>query len=307
MPGKLTIFRGLPGSGKSTEAQRLVQTLLSAGITAINIDRDMFRLANGFSVAPVATFEETISDTERAIIENGLLQNWNVIESSTNLNNRFLKSLVKLGTNCGAEVEIIDVNTPLDVCVERDENRRLVGGHFLGEEVLRAFAARVMPNGKFPPKPKLPEVVNGAPYVPDINRPSAIIVDIDGTVAEVDGRSPYDYTLVSTDKPKQWVIDLIQGAWVNSEQVIFMSGRDSMCRLDTVKWINRYVGENIDYKLYMRAEGDQRMDAIVKLELFNKHIRHNYNVRYCVDDRAQVIRMYRSIGLNVLDVAGHTF
>lgn len=307
MPGKLTIFRGLPGSGKSTEARALVQTLLKLGVTAINIDRDMFRLASGFGVAPAGAYEETISNVQQTIIENGLLQNWCVIESSTNLNAKFLKELVKFGANCGAEVEIIDVDTPLEVCIERDENRRLAGGHFLGEEVLRSFANRVMPKGKFPPKPKLPERVSGELYVPDISKPSAIIVDIDGTVAEADGRSPYDYTLVSTDKPKQWVIDLVKGAHANGEHIIFMSGRDSVCRLDTIKWINRYVGSTHDYDLFMRAEGDGRLDAIVKLELFNEHIRNNYNVRYCVDDRAQVIRMYRSIGLNVLDVAGHTF
>lgn len=306
MPGKLTIFRGLQGSGKSTQARQLVQTLLSVGITAINIDRDMFRLADGFTVAPTGVHEEAISSTHQAIIENGLLQNWVVIESSTNLNNKFLKQLVKLGANCGAEVEIIDVDTPLEVCIERDEARRLDGGHFVGEKVLREFAKRTMPNGKFPPKPKLPESVSGTLYVAPLDKPDAIIVDIDGTVAEVDGRSPYDYTLVSTDKPKQWVIDLIRGAYANGEKIIFMSGRDSMCYKDTIEWIIKYVGINT-FKLLMRAEGDQRMDAVVKLELFNKHIRDNYNVKYCVDDRAQVIRMYRSIGLNVLDVAGHTF
>jgi hypothetical protein len=276
------------------------------GVTTINIDRDMFRLAGGFGVAPAGSYEEIISDTQRAVIENGLLQNWNVIESSTNLNAKFLKVLVKIGANCGAEIEIRDVDTPLEICVERDENRRLAGGHFLGEDVLRSFAKRVMPKGKFPPKPKLPERVSGAWYYPHADKPSAIIVDIDGTVAEVDGRSPYDYTLVSTDKPKQWVIDLIRGAYANGEKIIFMSGRDSMCRQDTLNWILKYIGIEI-FRLYMRAEGDERMDAIVKLELFNTHIRDNYNVRYCVDDRAQVIRMYRSIGLNVLDVAGHTF
>jgi len=306
MPGKLTIFRGLPGSGKSTEARRLVQTLLSVGITAINIDRDMFRISGGFGVAPTGSYEETISNTQQAIIENGLLQNWVVVESSTNLNAKFLKELVKLGANCGAEVEVIDVATPLETCVERDENRRLAGGHFLGEQELRAFANRVMPKGKFPPKPELPESVSGALYFPPLDKPDAIIVDVDGTIAEVDGRSPYDYTLVSTDKPKQWVIDLVEGAARNGEIIIVMSGRKSMCRQDTLDWIRKHTNVT-DFKLFMRPEGDDRMDAIVKLELFNEHVRHNYNVKYCVDDRAQVIRMYRSIGLNVLDVAGHTF
>jgi predicted kinase len=305
MPGKLIVMRGLPASGKTTLARDLVQRLLAAGRTAINLDRDMFRVANGFGVAATGDFEQVISKQQQLLITNGLLAGWTVIESSTNLNAKFLKELVKLATHCGAEVEIKDIDTDFNVCIERDENRRISGGHFVGADVIRNFAAR-MPKGKFPPKPKLPEVVKGEAYIPDLSKPRAIIVDIDGTVAEVNGRSPYDYTLVSTDKPKQWVIDLIGGIYKNGEKVIFMSGRDSMCRADTIYWIRKYVGVPT-FELYMRAEADQRMDAIVKLELFNEHIRNNYNVLYCVDDRRQVIDMYRSIGLSVLDVAGHNF
>lgn len=304
MPGKFIAMRGLPGSGKSTIARELVQRLLATGQTAINLDRDMFRTANGFTVAATGAFEEVITKQQEVIITNALLAGWTVIESSTNLNNRFLKEMLKLAVSCGAEVEIQDVNTDIEICIERDENRRLAGGHFVGEDVIRSFVNR-MPKGKFPPKPKLPEAVKGEIYVPNVNNPRAIIVDIDGTVAEINGRSPYDYTLVGTDKPKQWVIDLVEGAFENGEEIIFMSGRDSACFDATFKWLTKHL--TVDFKLFMRAEGDTRMDAIVKLELFNEHVRNNYNVLYCVDDRRQVIDMYRSIGLNVLDVAGHNF
>ena len=57
----------------------------------------------------------------------------------------------------------------------------------------------------------------------------------------------------------------------------------------------------------MRAEGDNRKDAIVKMELFNKYIRHHYNVRRVYDDRQQVVDMWRSLGLTVLQVAPGQF
>ena len=45
----------------------------------------------------------------------------------------------------------------------------------------------------------------------------------------------------------------------------------------------------------------------VKHELFNKHVRHDYNVRGAFDDRNQVVEMWRAIGLTVFQVADGNF
>jgi len=54
--------------------------------------------------------------------------------------------------------------------------------------------------------------------------------------------------------------------------------------------------------LIMRQGGDQRRDSIVKREMYDDLIAPFYDVRYVVDDRPQVVDMWRDIGLPVLAV-----
>ena len=57
----------------------------------------------------------------------------------------------------------------------------------------------------------------------------------------------------------------------------------------------------------MREEGDRRKDNIVKYEIFNKFIRDKYCVNYVLDDRNQVVEMWRKLGLRTLQVADGNF
>lgn len=57
----------------------------------------------------------------------------------------------------------------------------------------------------------------------------------------------------------------------------------------------------------MRPAGDHRRDAIVKRELFDLHIRHQYRVTHVLDDRTQVVQMWRALGLTCLQVADGDF
>lgn len=61
------------------------------------------------------------------------------------------------------------------------------------------------------------------------------------------------------------------------------------------------------WELFMRPAGDTRNDAVVKLELFDQHIRDRYDVLRCYDDRARVVAAWRSIGLTVFQVADGNF
>jgi hypothetical protein len=54
--------------------------------------------------------------------------------------------------------------------------------------------------------------------------------------------------------------------------------------------------------LYMRNGGDTRSDSVVKLEMYERRISPYYDVRYVIDDRQQVVDMWRSLGLPVLQV-----
>lgn len=57
----------------------------------------------------------------------------------------------------------------------------------------------------------------------------------------------------------------------------------------------------------MRKSGDMRKDSIVKREMFDEHIRGRYNVNFVLDDRNQVVELWRSMGLTCLQVADGDF
>jgi hypothetical protein len=59
--------------------------------------------------------------------------------------------------------------------------------------------------------------------------------------------------------------------------------------------------------VFMRATGDQRKDSIIKQELFDRHILGKYNIKFVLDDRNQVVNMWRSLGLTVFQVAEGDF
>lgn len=68
----------------------------------------------------------------------------------------------------------------------------------------------------------------------------------------------------------------------------------------TVTW---YAGKNIPYDgFYMRAGGDYRKDDIVKQEIYLQMIEDGWEPVLALDDRQQVVDMWRSIGLPCLQV-----
>jgi hypothetical protein len=146
----------------------------------------------------------------------------------------------------------------------------------------------------------------GEPYEPPHGKPPAIMVDIDGTVALRGTRSPYDETRVHEDHPNAPVIAAVRAMRAAGHAVIYCSGRTAGCRDATQTWLAEHVG--VEYEaLHMRAVGDTRKDSIVKLEIFDRQIRHRYRVIAVFDDRASVVAAWRDIGLTVFAVAEGNF
>ena len=135
-----------------------------------------------------------------------------------------------------------------------------------------------------------------------MTRDRVIIVDIDGTVALRRDRSPYDESRVHRDAPNRNIIDVIDRL-ATTVPVIFLSGRTEAARADTRRWLTRYLECGAESALYMRAIGDRRNDAIVKEELYRRHIEPRNDVLCVFDDRDRVVAMWRRIGLTCLQVA----
>jgi len=181
----------------------------------------------------------------------------------------------------------------------------------VGETVIRDLAKRFTRKRSYLPVSDYSTATGLAQYVgysPD--RPNAVIVDLDGTIALGTQRGHYDWAKVGGDTPNQPIIDLVNDLYsVGTDQIIFLSGRKSVCRQETLDWLLRQFPYMNSYtvELYMRHDDDGRPDFIVKNELFATYVNGIYNVRLVLDDRNSVVRMWRDIGLTCLQVAPGAF
>jgi predicted kinase len=128
-----------------------------------------------------------------------------------------------------------------------------------------------------------------------------VLVDMDGTTAShttKDGkqiRFPYDEKSVLLDEPREPVIAWVQGLYPHYN-VCIVSGRHDFCGDDTCDW-NDAHGLPFDHIL-MRRTGDNRPDFIVKREILDELVAviGAENIAFILDDRPQVVRMWRGEG-----------
>lgn len=294
----LHITRGLPGSGKTFWARPWVA---EDPARRARVNRDDLRVMIDHGRFIKGVTEQRIIVARDAAILALLRRGVDVVSDDTNLPQRTVRDLAKLARAAGADIEVHDfTDAPMELCIERDAAR----DHPVGEQVIRDMHTRYL-RGRTLPLPLPEETAEQAgpePYKPKPGTPSAVLVDVDGTAALMDGRSPYDETRVGEDRPNRSVIAVAQALRAAGHLIVFMSGRTQSCQSATQTWLDRHVGIR-DYELFMRASGDQRKDAIVKAELFDQHVRDVYNVICVLDDRRQVVDMWRAMGLTVLQVA----
>jgi predicted kinase len=265
---------GLPASGKSTWSKEIIDKNPNS-YKRINKDllRDMLD-NNHFS----KDSEKFILDVRDALILMALEKGKHVIIDDTNFSSKHENRIRELIKD-KAELIIKDfTHVPIEVCIERDLKRP----NSVGEKVIKE-----MYNQHIKPKPEVIEVIDGLPF--------AVICDLDGTLALLNGRNPYDASTCDND-----ILNTVVASIIKDKTVLLVSGREDKYREPTIKFLEK---NNIKYEsLFMRPTGDFRKDSIIKREIFNNNIRGKYNIEFVVDDRLQVCRMWYDLGLNLLKV-----
>jgi len=315
---KLTILRGISGSGKSMWARSQTGSAVvsrddiranvfgSNGPDYYEVDRDVLRKR-----------EDIVSGIEAAMIRNLLRAGIDVISDNTHTMMKYVNRIAKIGYSEGAEVEIKRFDVDLATAIARVDTRAMKGGHDVPVEAIkRQFKQLRDSKDSQLVKPETQEVI---PYTGTPGKPKAFLVDIDGTLAHMrDYRGPYEWHKVELDDVDEVIAEVVNSLktayeasyeWslnpLDKGYVIVMSGRDESCRAETERWLNKH---NIPFDfLFMRPEGDMRKDNIIKHELFNKYVRDNFDVRFVLDDRNQVVEMWRKMGITCLQVAEGDF
>lgn len=288
----LTITKGLPASGKTTWARTQKAKRVNKDDLRAMIDNGDWSEHN----------EIMILQARNSLVNLFLESGYDVIVDDTNLAPKHEDTLRTIASEHDAEFEIKDfTGVSLATCIERDKNRVNPVGEKAIRTMYNTFLRKKQDVAQYTPPP----------YNDDL--PNCIIVDIDGTLAHMDGRSPFDYSKVHTDILDQEVALMVSRYYhdgrtttgIPETYVIIVSGREDGCKDITEDWL---LNNMVPYdEIHMRKHGDMRDDRIVKKEIYEEYIKPRYNVRFVLDDRDRVVKMWREEGLKVLQVAEGDF
>lgn len=136
-----------------------------------------------------------------------------------------------------------------------------------------------------------------------------VIFDIDGTLADIRHRrhlvmkSPPDWksfnAAMGDDIPNPAIVTLYHSLWDSGRfELILVTGRNERSRALTEQWL---AWNEIPFnRLLMRGDHDQRADHLVKEALLDQLLSEGRTIAFTVDDRQQVVDMWRRRGLTCL-------
>lgn len=295
---KLIITRGLPGSGKSYEAEQLMK---KSG-NYVRVNKDLLRTMLHFDIFNHRNEDKT-QDASKGLVKMFLKGGTCVIVDDTNLNPKVLQSYKEIAKECGANIEYLDMtHLPVEVCIERDKLReKKVGAHVIQRMALQ--------------------------YLDYMKGENIVVSDMDGTLADCEHRREYShgekkdwnkfFELTPFDTLRSEVLNQINDVRTVYEDIvrtnnrgikyrvgtilplIIVSARPERCRKDTEEWLEK---NKVQYDmLLMRPDSDSRDDTVVKAEIYDKYL-SKMNILEWYDDRPKIIRMLRTKGVNVKDV-----
>jgi predicted kinase len=282
---QVIMMRGLPGSGKSTYAKQLVA---SAPNTYKRINRDDLRAMfdNGHWTQGNEKFVKRVRDV---LIIKALEEGKHVIVDDTNLspsNEVRIRQLVEEFNkmhNDTVQVAVKEMDVPLAECIARDAKRlNPVGAKRIRDMHRQFYAVKSL-------------------VEQDTTLPKAIICDLDGTLALMNGRNPFDAAKCEEDLLNEPVAKVLKTFQDLGYKTLLLSGRKEEHKPQTINWLAR---NNIQYDmLELRDTQDSRADTLVKKDLFDAHISGKYYIEFVLDDRDQVVDLWRNqLGLTCFQV-----
>lgn len=269
----LTVLVGLPASGKTTLARKMVAA--SHGRT-IRVNRDDLR-AMMFAEKWSMKREELVSSTEEHAVIGALQMGCNVVVDSTNLSPQRQSEWARLATRVGADIKLTRPQANVQECVLRDHQR--VPENRVGPAVIYNMALQY----------------HLLHFEQDF-----VIFDIDGTLADIEDRrmtllrdgSPdwkRFYNNMHTDQPLEPIAQVAREFVKAGRQVVLCSGRPAEYGIVTASWLERHRIK-YDY-LFMRATDDKRPDTVIKREIVERIPMSKCAAIF--DDRPCVVKLWR--------------
>lgn len=283
---KLIILQGPPCSGKSTWAAEYKRQEDPEAII-VNRDDIRFELGNG---KYTMKREDEVTEIEYNRVIEGLKEGKTVILDATNLNPTYLKKWLELPIEYTYKIK--EFYVPYAEAMKRSKARKEAGGLYINRNTMTHFYKKYYPK-EFREELTDKRVIRE----PELRLPSIVICDLDATLALHQGREPFEWDLLKTDKidPR---LRLLLNHFMGLYKVVFITGRPESARLATTEWLQDPENKLHDnWVLYMRKNNDFSHGDDYKEKVYREKIEGKYNVLCVFEDSNKCVTRWRELGL----------
>lgn len=294
----LTLMVGPPGSGKSTFAHTLGLRAADNHAHIVRINQD-----DQGKVGHMNAFLDAVTQGKDIIVDR------------MNFNKEQRARYITLAKAAGYEVEVYMFYYSTTTCMQHMRNRINHPTIKTEEDMWKALRF-------FFSKFEYPSKEEGIDRIQEFRenynkyRPFAVICDLDGTLADIDHRLHFVrregkkdwrsfFEGIYNDKLKTDIAAVLHSMSNNDYPIVYCSGRPDDYRESTQHWID--ANALPPGFLLMRTKGDFRPDSLVKEIILDFEILTRYRVLVSIDDRKQVVEMWRKRGITCMQVAEGDF
>ena len=224
-----------------------------------------------------------VTEQTRTLLLNG----WNVVLDNCHTKKEYLNQAIQTYQNLGnIEFKIFDL--PLEELQARNQKRtRVVPPKVI--ETMYGQMQKLIAEFDFSPLKKVKENLSYCAQNKDL--PKALICDLDGTLCLMNGRNPFDASSCDADLLNQPVGNLIKNYHQLGYKILLVSGREDKYEAPTLRFLEKHA---LPFDLLrMRKARDNRKDALIKTEIYNQYIKDQFFVEFVLDDRNQVVDLWR--------------
>lgn len=291
---KIFILRGLPASGKSTLARKIVDA--NPTHTA-RFNWDDIRNMMGPYWIPERENTKVLYALRDAFINNMMSNQWDIVIDNMNLNPKELEHYNKIVSEYNNnhtdkyEIEVTTLFTPVEECVRRDALR----SNPIGESVIRSIWQKYR---NFLCTEENKEIVSKLKPATDL--PKAVIFDVDNTLCFNTSGRPYYGTAqgLLDDVPNINAIIAAQVYHSGGIKVLLVTGREGTDEIKeaTQKWMENNQVPIDEY--YFRPVNNRESGDKIKAQIISG-ISNKYNVIGIYEDSSKIVKSLREMGYTV--------
>lgn len=303
--GHAIFMLGLPGSGKSTIAERLrieegLLFLKEKDVKMVSADEIRLKHEKYDPEHPEDIHEECVKLAEEKMYEYAKKEIPLIIMDGGGINNSYTVRILLKIKESGYKTKVVFVDTPVDICIKRNNERINNNQRFVPTEniIMKAYKLKTSVE-------KLKEVADEFVTIEYFTN-SYIFCDLDGTIAEYQ-QLPTDengdinfvaYEVFRNAKPVMEIIEKLEALYNTGKRIFIVSASpNSICNKEKIEWINKYLWFIKNEDIYFVGNKNYKY---VFLKQLIQHLKLSTKDCTVLDDDHNILLSYKPIGVNAI-------